>query len=71
MRKKSIDLPLPTKEDTINIQVQVPRELGDAFKDEIANRKISIKDATIWGIKMFLLKSNPELAISLGITDQD
>lgn len=73
MKKKlsSIELPLPEREERVNLQVEIPKALADALKEEAKRTDVFTKDIIIWGIKMFLARSNAELAEKLRLLEDD
>lgn len=62
--------PLPKYESKRPIQVEVGIELFEAVHKELVKRNLKIREAVIWGLKFYLLKSNPKAAEELGITPE-
>lgn len=62
-------LPLPTSEKKRLVQAEVNTDLFDAVQSEMARRKpkIKIRQVLEWGMKAYLLQSNPKAAAALGI----
>lgn len=62
--------PLPASvEQKRLVQAEVNRRLFTAIEKEIARKKgLSIRKVMEWGLRAYLLNSNPEEAAKLGIT---
>lgn len=63
-------LPVKTVDPTRLVQAEVPKPLWDAVEDEIVRRKLTIKEAVVFGLQSFLVAHNPREAAKLGITEK-
>lgn len=65
-------LPKSTKhEKKAMMQAEINMDLRDAVKREIKSRKLTDRQVVEWGLKAFLLSTNPKEAARLGITTED
>ena len=60
-------IPLPFNEAKRLIQAEVNQELWEAVEREMAKRKVKIRQIMEWGLRGYLLETNPKEAEKLGI----
>lgn len=60
-------LPLPVAEEKRLLQAEVNLELCDAVLREMKRRKVKIRQVMEWGLRAYLLATNPKEAERLGI----
>lgn len=68
-------LPLPHNEETTLIQAEIDVNLVNAVKKEmskkaVGGKKIKIREVVEWGLRAYLLASNPKEAAALGIRSE-
>lgn len=63
-------LPLPQNEKKRLMQAEVNQELFDAVHKEMKRKDLKIRQVMEWGLRAFLLASNPKEATRLGITPE-
>lgn len=61
-------LPLPQTEKKRLMQAEVNLDLFTAVHKEMERRGLKIRNVMEWGLKAFLLSSNPKEAARLGIS---
>jgi hypothetical protein len=67
------DLPLPGQTpdaEEHNLQARVDKELFDAAKKEAKKNKVKIREVIEWGLRSYLVKTNPKAAGQLGINEK-
>lgn len=67
----NVAIPLPTHEMKQLVQAEINSELCKAVKAEVRRQKISLRAATEYGLKRWLLEVNPTEAKRLGIVQED
>lgn len=70
MNANSPSLPLPQTEKKRLMQAEVNLELFNAVHKEMERRGLKIRNLMEWGLKAFLLQSNPREAARLGISNE-
>lgn len=63
-----LPLPLPQNEKKRLMQAEVNLDLFNAVHAEMDRQDLKIRQVMEWGLKVFLLHSNPEKARQLGIS---
>jgi hypothetical protein len=69
MPPQATALPLPVKKNRNRtpFQAEIDLDLAEAVKRELKRADVKRADVIEWGLRSFLLSSNPKLAASLGI----
>lgn len=60
-------LPIPRREEKRLMQAEVNQDLFTAVQKEMEKKGLKIREIMEWGLRAFLLTSNPKEAHKLGI----
>lgn len=69
MKSTATILPIPKRTQTRSVQVGVNEELFTAVSKEAKKHKLSMRLVVEWGLKNFLISTNADEAIRLGLVD--